>query len=43
MSVKRIVKAKENYGINDNIDYDEKIDIDEINGKINEIRKICLE
>ena len=42
MSVKRIIKAKENYGIKDDINYDEEIDIEEINKRINEVRKICL-
>ena len=42
MSVKRIINIKEKYGIKDSIDYDGKIDIEEINKRINEIRKICL-
>ena len=33
---------REKYGIKDSIDYDGKIDIEEINKRINEIRKICL-
>ena len=42
MSVKRIINMKAKYGIKDSIDYDGKIDIEEINKRINEIRKICL-
>ena len=42
MSVKRIINIKEKYGIKDSIDYDGKIDIEKINKRINEIRKICL-
>ena len=36
------IKNKKKYGIKDSIDYDGKIDIEEINKRINEIRKICL-
>ena len=42
MSVKRILKIKEKYGISDNIDYNADIDFEEINKRIAEIRKKCL-
>ena len=40
--IPQIKPVMEKYGIKDSIDYDGKIDIEEINKRINEIRKICL-
>ena len=41
-SVRRIIKIKEKYQINDDCNFDGKIDFEKVNEEISEIRKICL-